>query len=218
MCLATYFVICYAELVATHHPSFSWFLMCRCCFVINFNDLSSWSYLLHRYGLIQGDYMFLLNCSSFLWMVVCSLQFTCLLLLLPAAIGVSGWDFHALHEYHHTQQWVGGVVELGMACLVLNVGYPHLSSHVSYTYIANLFWQVVYILFWGVVVMATLFYLYSNSWQFIDTPKLVQTDDKKTQWLHHHNAHALGLVSLAPRKSVCTFTLGLVYITNILPN
>ena len=44
--------------------------------------------------------------------------------------------------------------------------------------IADPYWQLLYIVFWGLFIVVVMFYVYRNGPEFIDTPKLVHTDKK----------------------------------------
>ena len=50
-----------------------------------------------------------------------------------------------------------------------------------FLFLADPFYQTLYLLFWGLLIIAcSVFLLYKNGPDFVDSPKLVQTDGKKT--------------------------------------
>ena len=46
-------------------------------------------------------------------------------------------------------------------------------------YIADPLYQMLYIIFWGLLIILCFVYVYKNGTLFVDSPKLVQTQDKK---------------------------------------
>ena len=49
-----------------------------------------------------------------------------------------------------------------------------------FLFLADPFYQTLYLLFWGLLIIACSVFLYKNGPDFVDSPKLVQTDGKKT--------------------------------------
>ena len=39
--------------------------------------------------------------------------------------------------------------------------------------------QIIYIIFWGLIIIACIIYVYRNGPDFVDSPKLVQVEGKK---------------------------------------